>query len=311
VVPVVSAAGGVGRSTVAAVLAAALNRRTSDRSRRAVGVCDVSPRSASPWPGWVDHTAEHGTGWLATCTADADLYAREVRRSTSAMDTEDGVPVWVLADTGVLHPAFSKADPGPRFWAPALSYLRAAVIDGDQLEAFRLIRQLAGVERSAIAAWMASPAVRTTVLWVTDPSPAGLARTMEAVTAAEQCGLPMEQFVVVVNDRSGHGWSPRSRSRRTLLADRVGAIVGLGHDAALRRDGRPSCSPRHLDRREVADLVTAVIAAAGRPRAAAQPPLPAAASLSPAAAAPVPLLAAAERIPRHVAASAPAVRAGR
>ena len=35
-----------------------------------MGVCDASPRGASPWLEWLDHTAERGTGWLATCTAD-------------------------------------------------------------------------------------------------------------------------------------------------------------------------------------------------------------------------------------------------
>jgi hypothetical protein len=317
VVPVVSAAGGVGRSTVAAILAAALNRRTCDRRSRAVAVCDVGPRSASPWPGWVDHTAERGTGWLATCTADAGLFAREVSRSTSALDAEDGRPIWVLTDTGALQPAFSGAHPGPQFWAPVLRYLRAAVIDGDPLEAFRLGRQQAGGELSAIGAWMAGPAARTAALWVTDPSPAGLSRTLEAVTAAEQCGLQMRQFVVVVNDHRGHGWTRRSRSRRTLLADRVGAIVELDHDAALLRDGRPCCSAQRLDRRDITDLVTAVIAAADRPAT-----LPAGPSMSPSAAlrtaAPAAAMAAlpasppdpAERNSRHVAISARAVSAG-
>lgn len=317
VVPVVSAAGGVGRSTVAAILAAALDRRTSDRRGRAVAVCDASPRSASPWPGWVDHTAERGTGWLATCAADADLFAREVSRSTSALDTEDGRPIWVLADTGALQPAFSGAHPGPQFWAPVLRYLRAAVIDGDSIEAFRLVRQQAGGELSAIGAWMAAPATRTAALWVTDPSLAGLSRTLQAVTTAEQCGLPMRQVVVAINDHRGHGWTRRARSRCTLLADRVGAIVELDHDAALLRDGRPCCSSQQLGRRDITGLMTAVIAAADRTAA-----LPTALPVSPPApvrtalpvTVPVGLPASppdpAERNSRHVATSARAVPAG-
>jgi hypothetical protein len=301
VIPVVSAAGGVGRSTVAAILAAALNRRTCDPRGRAVAVCDVSPRSASLWPGWVDHAAECGTGWLATCTADAELFAREVSRSTSAQDVEDGRPIWVLTDTGTLQPAFSGAHPGPQFWAPVLRYLRAAVIDGDPMEAFRLSRQRAGGELSAIGAWLAAPAARTAALWVTDPSPVGLSRTLEAVTAAEQCGLPMRQFVVAVNDHRGHGWTRRSRSRRTLLAGRVGAVVELDHDAGLLRDGRPRCSAEQLDRRDITDLMAAVIAAAARRTAATA----AAASALPAS-----LPDPAERKSRHVATSARAIPAG-
>src|SRR5260370_8210913 len=144
VVPVVSASGGVGRSTVAAILAAALHHRGEDAWGRAVAVCDASPRSASPWPDWADHTAERGTGWLATCTSDSELFAREVRRSTSALDAGDGRPIWVLTDTGPLQLPFSGAHPGPQFWAPVLRYLRAAVIDADPPEAFRLARQRPG-----------------------------------------------------------------------------------------------------------------------------------------------------------------------
>lgn len=46
VIPVMSAAGGVGRSTVTALLAAALHQHTSDRRGRAVAVFDTRPRSA-------------------------------------------------------------------------------------------------------------------------------------------------------------------------------------------------------------------------------------------------------------------------
>ena len=101
-VPVMSAAGGVGRSTVAALLAVALHQRTADSKDRAVALCDCQPRCASAWPGWLDHAAEHGTSWLAACTAEQ--FGREMRRSTSAIDLPGGRPLWVLADTGPLEP---------------------------------------------------------------------------------------------------------------------------------------------------------------------------------------------------------------
>src|SRR5260370_18699139 len=140
VVPVVSASGGVGRSTVAAILVAALDHRGEDAWGRGVAVCDDSPRSASPWPDWADHTAERGTGWLATCTSDSELFAREVRRSTSALDAGDGRPIWVLTDTGPLQLPFSGAHPGPQFWAPVLRYLRAAGLHARPPHAFRPAR---------------------------------------------------------------------------------------------------------------------------------------------------------------------------
>jgi hypothetical protein len=265
VIPVMSAVGGVGRSTVTELLAAALHQHTSDSRGRAVAVCDTQPRCASPWPGWLDHAAERGTSWLSACAADGQRFALEVRRSTSAIDTGTAQPIWVLTDTGPLSAGYSGSDPGPWFWAPALRYLRAAVIDGDPLEGFRLARHYAGGEPGTASAWMALPSARTAGLWVTDASPVGLSRTLEAMTAAESCGLPMQQIVVAVNDAHGHGWAPRSRSRRTLLADRVGAIVEISHDAEFRRGDRPSANPDRLAQRDVTALLDAVLAAAGRP----------------------------------------------
>ena len=91
------------------------------------------------------------------------------------------------------------------------------------------------------------------------------------MTVAESCGLSMRQVVVAVSDCRGHGWMPRSRSRRMLLADRVGAIVELGHDAALRRDDWPCGQPEQLGRRDIAALVTAVLAAADCPAVSPSP----------------------------------------
>jgi hypothetical protein len=267
VIPVMSAAGGVGRSTVTELLAAALHQHTSDSRGRAVAVCDTQPRCASPWPGWLDHAAERGTSWLSACAADAQRFALEVRRSTSAIDAGTEQPIWVLTDTGPLSAGYNGSDPGPCFWAPALRYLRAAVIDGDPLEGFRLARHYAGGEPGTASAWMALPSARTAGLWVTDASPVGLSRTLEAMTAAESCGLPMQQIVVAVNDAHGHGWAPRSRSRRTLLADRVGAIVEISHDPEFRRGDRPAAAPERLAQRDVTGLLDAVLAAASRPAA--------------------------------------------
>jgi hypothetical protein len=286
VVPVVSAAGGVGRSVLAALLASALSDCTTDPDGRAVAVCDVSPRAASPWPGWVDHVAPGGTGWLVTQAGEPAQFGREIKRSTSALDRGDTGPIWVLTDTGPVNPAFTGSYDAPLLWAPLLRYVRAAVIDADPFEGSRLVRQRAGGPLSTMAAWADTPFAQTAMVWVTDPSPAGLARTLEAVTAAEQCGLPMRQFVVAVNDVRGHGWLPRSRSRRTLLADRVGAIVELGHYSTLRDGGRPDCTARDTVGRDIAQLAGAVLAAAqssGLDRHPARP----------------------ERTPTHVAAARP------
>jgi hypothetical protein len=299
VVPVVSGAGGVGRSVLTALLAAALSDHTTDPAGRAVAVCDVSPRAASPWPGWVDHAAQHGTATLAACAHERRALAEEMKLSTSALDRGADGPIWVLTDTGPLDPRFCGMQHAPLLWQPLLSYVRAAVIDADPLEASRLARQCAGGLVGIAAAWMTFPAAATTTVWVTDPSPAGLARTLEAITAAEQCRLPMEQFVVVVNDVRGHGWPPRARSRRTLLADRVGAIVDVGHNSALRDGARPRVTARDIASRDITRLVTAVLGAA-RPGRATRPA--AVAPVVPTFPAFPPALA--ERTASHVAAAA-------
>lgn len=301
VVPVVSAAGGVGRSVLAALLAATLSDTTTDPAGRAVAVCDVSPRAASPWPGWVDHAAPNGTGWLASHAADPERFATELRRSTSALNRGDAQPVWVLTDTGPVNPAFSGAYHAPLLWSPLLRYVRAAVIDADPFEGSRLARQRHGGPPATMAAWMRAPSAQTAVLWVTDPSPAGLARTLEAVTAAEECGLPARQLVVAVNDVRGHGWMPRSRSRRTLLEGRVGSIVEIGHHGALRDGGRAACTARDTAGRDLARLASAVLAAARPSVIAALSSAPAqpAASAQPAAAA-SPYPARSERTHSHV-----------
>ena len=270
VVPVVSGAGGVGRSVLTALLAAGLSDHTTDLTGRAVAVCDVGPRASSPWPGWVDHAAEHGTGALAVHAHEPAALAREIKLSTSALDRGEGCPIWVVTDTGPLDPGFGGVHHAPLLWQPLLPYVRAVVIDADPFEASRLARQRIGGLLSTAASWMAVPAAQTAAVWVTDPSPAGLARTLEAITAAEHCGLPMEQFVVAVNDVRGHGWQPRSRSRRTLLADRVGAVVHFDHDSALRDGGRPRVGARDTSGRDITRLVTAVLGAA-RPGRASQP----------------------------------------
>jgi len=60
------------------------------------------------------------------------------------------------------------------------------------------------------------------------PTPPGwalLSPLLEADPAsAESCRLAMEQILVASTTRTGNGWSPRSRSRRTLLADLSGHL---------------------------------------------------------------------------------------
>jgi hypothetical protein len=102
-----------------------------------------------------------------------------------------------------------------------------------------------GDKPGTAAVWLALARVKTACVWVTDPSPAGLSRTLEAMTAAEKCGLPMRQFVVAVNDSRGHGWASRSRSRRTLLAAGPASIDPAAVSAPAQRMSWHVASPAH------------------------------------------------------------------
>ena len=234
VVPVMSGSGGVGRSTVSALLAAALHQHTSDSQGRAVAVCDTRPRGASPWPGWLDHTAEHGTGWLATCINDPQKFGREVRRSTSAIDVGGGQPIWVLTDTGPLAPDYSGADPGPWFWAPALRYLRAAVIDADPLEGFRLARQHGGGEPGTATAFLAT--TDGGVSWTAQPLPAQRARQFFPMAmscpTARQCyagGGDASGPVILTTINGGATWSPvRLPATSAGPVDSTGLLPDVG-----------------------------------------------------------------------------------
>ena len=267
VVPVVSAAGGVGRSTVAAQLAVALHQRTTDSRNRAVAVCDCLPavRVALAWLARPHRRTRHQLARRRRCctipTSSSARSRAAPPRSTCRPASRCGCSP-TPARWRHRSPALIL---GRAAWEQVLRYVRVAVIDADPLEGFRLARQQAEGRLSTAAAWMARPSARTAAVWVTDSSPSGMARTLEAMTVAESCGLSMRQVVVAINDCRGYGWMPRSRSRRMLLADRVGAIVELGHDAALRRDDWPCRRPEQLSRRDVAALVTAVLTAAESP----------------------------------------------
>lgn len=106
VVPVLSGSGGVGRTTVAALLAAALHRHTAAApgDTRGSAVLDCAARGNTPWPAWVTTPASSGTGTLAgyrgtVSGAEADL-AQLTDAATSHLAMAAPNPLWVLTDTG-------------------------------------------------------------------------------------------------------------------------------------------------------------------------------------------------------------------
>lgn len=272
VATVVSGAGGVGRSTVAALLGAALLRHTvtAPGDERGCAVLDCGARGHTPWPGWVSQAASAGTSTLAGFRgaaggADLDL-VQLTDAATSHLRVAAPQPLWVLTDTGQASGFFLGADPGPRWWLPVLTAVRAAVVDGDAMEGARLAAQANGGPLSSVASWFATPFLNTAAVWVTDTGETSLQRTVDALTCLAGVRLPMERVVVVVCDRRGgrrRGSGVLGDGWRDLIEGRVGAVVELGHDRRLAEQGAPAClDEAALDRPEVLALVQAVAAAA-------------------------------------------------
>ncbi len=272
VVPVVSGSGGVGRTTVAALLAAALHRHTIAGlgDTRGTALLDCGARGSTPWPAWVTAPASGGTGTLAGCrgsaaAADADL-ARLTDEATSHLALGGPQPLWVLTDTGPASGSFLGADPGPRWWLPVLPSVRAAAVDGDALEGARLAAQVVGGPMSVIGSWFATPFLNTAAVWVTDGGEGSLQRTIDALTCVAELRMPVDRIVVAVVDKRGvrrRGGSSLPEGWHELIAPRAGALVELGHDRALaEQGGRPALDPAALDRPEVVALVRAVVQAA-------------------------------------------------
>lgn len=275
VVPVVSGCGGVGRTTVCALLAASLHRRTvvAPGDARGCAVLDCAARGNTPWPAWVSEPASSGTGTLAGYRGAVGAAEVGLSQLTDAALSRLAVaaptPLWVFTDTGPASASFLGGDPGPRWWLPVLAALRVAVVDGDALEGARLAAQAVGGALSVIASWFATPFLNTAAVWVTDSGEASLRRTLDAITCMAEVRLPVDRIVVAVTDRRGgrrrggsiaEGW-------RELIEPRVGALVDLGHDRALADQG--GCPPLDsavvLDRPEVVELARAVAAAARLP----------------------------------------------
>lgn len=275
VVPVLSGCGGVGRTTVAALLAATLHRRTvaAPGDTRGTAVLDCAARGNTPWPSWVTTAASSGTGVLAGYRGTAGGAEAGISQLTDAamshLTIAAPTPLWVLTDTGAASASYLGGDPGPRWWLPVLPTLRTAIVDGDQLEGARLAAQAVGGPLSTIGSWFATPFLNTAAVWVTDAGEASLRRTIDALTCMAEVRLPVDRIVVAVTDRRGarrRGGSSIAEGWHELIAPRVGALVDLGHDRALADEGGcPPLDAGALDRPELLQLARAVTTAARLP----------------------------------------------
>jgi hypothetical protein len=275
---VASGAGGVGRSSVSALLAAALHTHTVGvpGDARHTAVLDCAPRGQSPWPEWVSGAAQIGTaalaayrGTSAAAAADLGLLVETGASTLRLPDAEDDTPALrVIADTGSAAPGYLGADPGPRWWLPVLPSLRTAVIDGDALEGARIAAQADGGAASSAEAWLKAPFVNSAVVWVTDNAEQSLRRTVQAQENMARARIPVERVVVAVTDRQGtrrHGPGGLAAGWRELLAGRAAAVVELGYDRAVADRATPRLDAAALSRPPIAALAVAVAEAARIP----------------------------------------------
>ncbi|MGW2869949.1 hypothetical protein [Kitasatospora sp. NPDC001225] len=217
VVPVLGAAAGCGRSTVALLAAAGLARLAP------TVVLDCAPTALSPWRRW---PLAGGTG-LASVPADRSLHTGQVRAAASSC--LDGL-VQVLTDRRPWSQPPLALPSAPSAW-PALAGMggwRVSVAD----TALTVADDLgdAGV-RSRTARWMLLE--RAVPVICAPTSREGLEAAAVAIAAAESAGLPLQRCVLVLVGVAG-GMPRQCRAVATMLAPRVGAVVRVPHCPAWR-----------------------------------------------------------------------------
>jgi hypothetical protein len=265
-VPVFSGAGGVGRSTVSALIAALLEARPAARGAGTVVLYDTAVRGHSPWPEWVDIPAQFGTIHVLGAPHPRQRFAEETS-AASIFETVAGRSVLVLTDTGAGTSRTTAMHTAPHWWSPVLRGARAIVVDGDAYEGVRLRRHLARPDQpSVFHRWQTALGLRAALVWVTDASAAGYARTAEAMEAADVAGVDLRRLTVVVNHTRVSRSSELARTRRAAFVHRIGATVDLRLDPVLASDGgRPRFSGKRLARADARKLLAALLRAS-RPR---------------------------------------------
>lgn len=260
--PVFSGAGGVGRSTVAALIAALLERYTvpADREGGGVVLCDTSVRGLSPWPCWVDVAAPLGTTQVLHAPFPRPVRAHETH-AASIFQAMPGRSVLVMTDTGLGAARGSTVIGTPEAWFQVARGTRAIVLDGDAYEGVRLNRHAARPDRPSLSSrWLSVPRLRAALVWVTDPTPAGYRRTHAAVEAAMVAGLDLRRVTVAVNHGRISAASAAPPSARSGFARRVGAVVDLHLAAALGATGGvPRFGEARLARPDAQKLLAAVL----------------------------------------------------
>jgi hypothetical protein len=266
-VPVLGAAGGVGASTVAALLAAQLHRMLPPP--RALTVVDAAPAASSPWPESLSLVPPYGSSFLAP-RPQIDLLAKATARAQVAEGS-----ILVLTDTNP-PPARGplSLDLDPELFHPYFAaQIQALILDAGTGEGPRLSAREQGGGPSLIERWLRFGLAATGFVWVTSPHAASLRASIAAVTRAERIGLSPSRWVIAVPLLHSGAMPRRARADLTLLADRVAAICPIDHRSDLHSDPAALATALNAPAApDIAALAAEVLRAAGVPTAPRTPP---------------------------------------
>ncbi|MEU9107141.1 hypothetical protein AB0D54_22875 [Streptomyces xanthophaeus] len=279
VVPVMAAAGGSARSTVAHLLA--------DELAPAVDtvVLDLAPRLASPWPAWSGGTQAAG---LAGLPQGQPLTRGAVRAAAAARRAPEGS--WhVMTDGREWHaaPLALPSEPAAWYQLAAAGGWQAVVADTAHPVAHDVLAARCYGYPSLTRAWCDLPFAIP--ILCAQATADGVQALQQAVMVLHAEGLPLQRTVVVLAATADGRPPAVVRAAATMLSARAAAVVHLPHDVDIRATGLQAQPARIRTRtREAArELAAAVLAAAhasfGDPLPDAPQPAPLPAAAVPAA----------------------------
>jgi hypothetical protein len=226
IVPVMSATGGAGRSTVSGLIACGLAEIAS------TVVLDTAGRLSSPWPGWA---GQRGLG-LAALPADKPVPTGAVRAAVSRCKGPAGD--WeLLTDHRPWQSAPLSLPSAPEAWhqLSAIGGWQAVVVDTVHRVADDVIASRSAGKAGLSARWCQLPC-SVPVLCATATG-TGVAALQTAVMAVEADGLPLRRTVIAVS-APADGRSPAMvRAALTMLDRKVGAVVRIPYDGRIRSHG--------------------------------------------------------------------------
>lgn len=228
VVPVLAAAGGSGRSTVAGLLA--LGLATAGRTV----LVDAAPAAASPWPGWV---ARPGAGTAALVAAGEAVRPAEVFAAASRLSARLAADLHVLTDTVGTMPPVGWPGDEPRPWLSwaGVGHWARVVVDSQLPLAAGLAASVHTGQPGAATRWLALP--DAVPVLVAPSCGRGGEQLLATVGAADRLGLPTVGWVLALVDFAPGRPPARLRASLALLADRVHAVIRVGYDPRIRAVG--------------------------------------------------------------------------